>query len=89
MQSQLLEDLAAKAVTKQDVYRRVEENWSLLQEVLSGVSSSKATVRYGCGSALMDLSSKHPKKVYPHMDSFLALLDSKYRILKWQAHWSL
>jgi hypothetical protein len=33
----------------------------------------------------MDLSEAHPDKLYPHMDFFINLLDSKYRILTWQA----
>jgi len=33
----------------------------------------------------MDLSEEHPEKLYPHMDSFVNLLDSKYRILTWNA----
>jgi hypothetical protein len=33
----------------------------------------------------MDLSAKHPERLYPHMDSFISLLDSKYRILVWNA----
>jgi hypothetical protein len=53
--------------------------------VLDGVSSPKATVRYGCASVLMDLSKAYPEKLYPYMDFFVALLDSKYRILVWNA----
>ena len=33
----------------------------------------------------MDLSEKHPDKLYPYMDRFIALLDSKHRILTWNA----
>ena len=63
----------------------VEQDFNLLPEVLNGVSSSKAAIRYGCAKVLMDLSEKHPEKLYPHMDFFTALLDSKYRILTWNA----
>jgi len=34
---------------------------------------------------LMDLSEEHPEKLYPYFDSFINLLDSKYRILTWNA----
>jgi hypothetical protein len=34
---------------------------------------------------LMDLSAKYPGKLYPYMDFFVSLLDSKYRILVWNA----
>ena len=33
----------------------------------------------------MDFSEEYPEKIYPHMDSFINLLDSEYRILKWNA----
>jgi len=34
---------------------------------------------------LMDLSGEHPEKLYPYFDLFIDLLDSKYRILTWNA----
>lgn len=33
----------------------------------------------------MDLSEKYPEKLYRYMDEFISLLDSKYRILVWNA----
>lgn len=33
----------------------------------------------------MDLSEEYPEKLYPHIDFFINLLDSKYRILTWNA----
>jgi predicted house-cleaning noncanonical NTP pyrophosphatase (MazG superfamily) len=33
----------------------------------------------------MDLSEEYPQKLYAHMDFFTDLLDSKYRILTWNA----
>ena len=33
----------------------------------------------------MDLSAEHPEKLYHYMDTFVGLLDSKYRILTWNA----
>jgi len=54
-------------------------------EIIDGVSSGKAAIRYGCGKVLMDLSEEYPDKLYPYMDFFIKLLSSKYRILTWQA----
>ena len=53
--------------------------------VLKGTSSSKATVRYGCAKVLIELSEKYPEKLYPYFHYFTVLLDSKYRILTWNA----
>ena len=85
MESELLQKLADKSITKETLCKEVAANFDLLPEVLSGVSSPKAAVRYGCGSVLVDLSAYYPEKLYPHMDAFVALLDSKYRILTWNA----
>ena len=84
-ESEILTKLAEKSITKEDLHRTVEGNFGLLPEVLGGVSSPKASVRYGCGKALMDLSAKHPEQMYPYFDSFTALLGNKYRILRWNA----
>jgi hypothetical protein len=85
MESDLLRRLAEKAITKKELLKMVESNFELLPLLIDGVSSPRATVRYGCASVLMDLSAKHPEKLYPRMDFFVSLLDSKYRILVWNA----
>jgi hypothetical protein len=85
MESELLQKLANKSITKQQLLQTVKQNVNVLPEVLNGVSSSKAAIRYGCAKVLMDLSEEHPETLYPYTDSFIALLDSKYRILTWNA----
>jgi len=85
MESELLRKLVSKSLTKVGLLQKVRENPSLIPEVLSGISSSKAAVRYGCAKVLMDLSREQPERLYPYMDTFVALLDSKYRILVWNA----
>jgi len=83
MESELLLKLDNKSLTKEALLQKVKENPNLIPEVLGGVSSSKAAIRYGCAKALMDLSEEQPERLYPYMDSFTALLNSKYRILVW------
>jgi hypothetical protein len=61
----------------------VEADITLLPVVIGGVASSKASVRYGCASTLVNLSEKYPEKLYPHMGFFTSLLDNKHRILIW------
>lgn len=53
--------------------------------LLEGTHSPKAAVRYGCAKVLMDLSAEYPERLYAHMDSFIGLLASEYRILTWNA----
>jgi hypothetical protein len=83
MENSLVKKLASKEITKQELFEKVEQNFDLLPEVLQGVSSSKAAIRYGCAKVLMDLSEKYPEKLYPYMQTFIELLDSNYRILVW------
>ncbi len=85
MESKLLRKLVSKTMTKEELLQKVEQDSSILPEVLKGLSSSKAAIRYGCAKALMDLSEENPEKMYPYMDSFINLLESKYRILTWNA----
>jgi hypothetical protein len=83
--SQLAQALLDKSLTKEELFKRVKQDFSLILFLLEGVHSLKAAVRYGCAKVLMDLSEENPEKLYPYMDSFIELLDSKYRILTWNA----
>jgi hypothetical protein len=85
MGSELLQKLESKLITKDELLQKVKQNSDILPEVLVGVSSSKAAIRYGCAKVLMDLSEEHPEELYSHMDFFVDLLNSKYRILTWNA----
>ena len=83
--SQLSQSLIDKTVTKEELLNRVKQDFSLIPLLLKGVDHPKAAVRYGCSKVLMDLSEEHPEKLYPNFDFFVNLLDSKYRILTWNA----
>jgi len=85
MESGLLQKLADKSMTKEELFQKVKHDFGLLPEVLKGISSSKAAIRYGCAKVLTDLSEEHPEKLYSYIDSFIDLLDSKYRILIWNS----
>jgi hypothetical protein len=85
MESEILHKLENKSITKKELFQKVEQNSDLLPEILNGVYSPKASIRYGCANVLMDLSETHSEKLYPFIDSFITLLDSKYRILTWNA----
>ena len=85
VENKYLQQLADKSMTKEELLKNVKLDFSLLPIVLQGVSSSKAAIRYGCAKVLMDLSEEYPQQLYPYMDFFIDLLDSKYRILTWNA----
>ena len=83
--SVLAQNLINKKLTKEELLSRVKQDPSLVPLLLEGVAHPKAAVRYGCSKVLMDLSEEHPEKLYQHFDFFVKLLDSKYRILTWNA----
>jgi hypothetical protein len=85
MDNELLVKLADKTLTKDGLRQRVEQDFGLLPVLISGTCSPKAAVRYGCAKLLMDLSAEYPERLYPYIDEFISLLDSKYRILNWNA----
>lgn len=85
MENKLLQKLVDKSLTKEELLQKVKQDNNLLQKVINGTTSSKAGIRYGCAKVLMDLSEENPKLLYPYMDDFIDLLDSKYRILTWNA----
>jgi len=85
LEGDLLVRLGDRSLTAEGLYKLVEGDFGLVPELLKGVSSSRASVRYGCAKVLTDLSAAYPERLYPHMGSFVALLDSKYRILVWNA----
>lgn len=83
--SGLVHALVEKTITKEELLKNVKLNSALISLLLRGISSSKATVRYGCAKVLMDLSDEAPEKLYSYFDFFVKLLGSKYRILTWNA----
>lgn len=85
MENNLLDKLLDKSISKEQLLEKVKQDSKLIPEIVNGMNSSKAAIRYGCGKVLMDLSERNPKKLYPYFDFFVKLLDSKYRILTWQA----
>ena len=85
MTNKLYDKLIDKSITKEELAEKTKQNPKILTEILSGVSSEKAAIRYGCANTLKILSEQKPEMLYPHMDLFVEMLDSKYRILKWVA----
>jgi len=85
MEGSLIQKLGDKSITKEQLLEKVKQNYDLIPEILSGISSPKPAIRYGCAKVLMDLSEAEPEKLYPYIDFFINLLESKYRILTWNA----
>ena len=63
----------------------VERNHELILEVLAGLGATRAATKFGASKALRILSERAPELLYPHFDSFTALLAHDNHILKWNA----
>jgi hypothetical protein len=85
METETLQVLAAKKVSKTQLENMVETDFVCIPKLIEGTCATKASVRYGCGKVLIDLSTKHPQKLYPYFNDFVTMLDSKHRILTWTA----
>ena len=81
----ILKKIENKEITKDELIKKIKKDFSILPKIISGVSSKKASIRYGCSNTLTVLSDENPKQLYPYMDFFIKLLESDYRILKWAA----
>jgi len=82
---ELHQQLARKGADAEKLAAGVIENPQLLPEVLDGLESETARVRYGCAKVLRIVSDREPRLLYPRMGFFIELLDSENRIMQWEA----
>jgi hypothetical protein len=57
----------------------------LIQSLVAGVASPRASVRFRSSKALALLAEESPELLYPRFDFFLKQLDSPNSILRWNA----
>jgi hypothetical protein len=53
-------------------------------DLLAGLQSDQARVKFGCAKVVRYLSKRQPALLYPHFDFFVRLLDSPNKILQWE-----
>jgi hypothetical protein len=80
----LLQQIATKGSVKEQIAKDIADDPARIAEVIEGLNSKKASIRYGCGKVLRILSERHPEALYPHIDTFIKLLDSDNNIMKWE-----
>jgi hypothetical protein len=84
-ESDLLQEIGQKKISKEELAERVIGDSKLQSEVLDGLSHEKADIKYGCAKIIRLISDQHPEMLYPRIDFFIGLLDSENRILRWEA----
>jgi hypothetical protein len=58
---------------------------ALIPNLIAGLNTSQAKIKYACEKALRKLSEKKPALIYPHFDVFADLLEASNSFLKWGA----
>lgn len=81
----LLTQLARKRSNKEAIAAKVIRRPGFLPEVLKGLSSDKAEIKYGCSKVLRIISGQKPEILLPGISVFINLLDSENTFLKWDA----
>lgn len=79
----LLDQIADKNLTRESLFKIVEQDFALVPLLLEGLASSKPAIRYTCARVLVDLSEHYPENLYPYVHEFFNLLNNDFRILKW------
>ncbi len=77
--------LARKDSSKERIAGEVIKNPRLLADVLDGLGSGEATVKYGSAKVIRAISEREPSVLYPRAGFFAELLDSENTILQWEA----
>jgi hypothetical protein len=52
---------------------------------LADLQSDSAEVKYCCAKNLIAIARENPARLYPHLDTFVKLLDGDNNVLKWTA----
>jgi hypothetical protein len=81
----LIEQIRQKADNSGYLAELATKDAFLLGEVLEGIRSREAAVKYKCIKILRIISAKSPAVLYPYFDMFAGLLDGTNNILKWNA----
>jgi len=77
--------LEAQEINPEELAEQIMDNPDLLQDILPGIFSEKARVKFPIAKILRTISEKEPGLLYPRFDFFIDLLDSDNNIIKWNA----
>jgi hypothetical protein len=81
----LLVELKKKQDNVEFIVDLVQQDLSHIRDVIYGISSEEARVRFKSVKVLRTLSKNKPKTLYPYFPLFEKLLDSDNNIIRWNA----
>jgi len=77
--------LSRKGANLPRLAARIVSKPESLPQIVEGLRSDVARVRFGCARLLRIISESEPRLLYPMFDIFVGLLDSKNKIFQWDA----
>lgn len=83
--SSILLKLQEKEIKDEELVEETAKNKELVHELINGISSPKARIRFRSAKILRIISKRNPKILYPDWEFFAKLLDGDNSILKWNA----
>ena len=81
----LLRQLARKGADKNRLAATVIQHPEMVPQLIAGLSSDQADVKFGSSKVLVLVSERAPAIIYPKIRCFIDLLDCENKILKWSA----
>ncbi|MFQ5652513.1 MAG: hypothetical protein ACE5IY_21485, partial [bacterium] len=84
-ESRVIQEIAQKEIDQEDIADEVIKQPELLSDVMTGLGSHSANIKFGCAKVLRLISEKEPALLYPEMDFFIGHLDNENNIFKWTA----
>ena len=83
MNEYLHSELKKKSNNTDLIVGLILQDLSLTRDLIYGISSAEATVKFKCAKVLRKLSKTKPELLYPYFDFFFTLLDNPNNIIKW------
>jgi len=80
----LLNQIATKGSDREQIAESIADDPARIAEIIEWWNSKKGSIKFGCGKVLRIISEKRPEALYPHIESFIKLLDSENNIVKWE-----
>ena len=81
----LLSELKKKSDNTDLIVGLIFQDLSLIRDLIYGISSAEAAVKFKCAKVLREVSKTKPELLYPYFDFFCTLLDNPNNIIKWNA----
>jgi predicted house-cleaning noncanonical NTP pyrophosphatase (MazG superfamily) len=86
MSSQIIQEMLGKKENNADrISMLIAGDASLLPDVIDGLDSPGATVKFKSAKILRILSDNRPEILYPYFDFFMNLTQNSNNIIKWNA----